>query len=85
MQIIVKEGAFSYMYDSSVMDTIEGGFQEEYFPEPEEAIEAAITLLWNVYPKRALAEALLEGIPAMDYGRPEFIAKSKEGEGADKE
>ena len=80
MQIIVKEGAFSYMYDSSVMDTVEDGFEKEYFPEPEEAVEAAITLLWNIYPKRKIAEVLLEGIPAMDYGRPEFIKKHNDGD-----
>lgn len=80
MQITVKEGAFSYMYDSSVMDTVEDGFLNEYHPEVEEAVDAAISLLWNIYPKRKIAKVLLEGIPAMDYGRPEFIAKYKEGE-----
>ena len=51
MQIIVKNGAFTYTYGTSVNDTIEGGFVEEYFSPVGEAIDAAMELLWNVYDK----------------------------------
>ena len=71
MQIIVKNGAFTYTYDTSVNDTIEGGFVEEYFPPVEEAIDAAMELLWNVYDKRKIAQALKKGIPAMEYDKEE--------------
>ena len=71
MQIIVKNGAFTYTYDTSVNDTIKGGFVEEYFPPVEEAIDAAMELLWNVYDKGKIAEALKKGIPAMDYCKDE--------------
>ena len=71
MQIIVKNGAFTYTYDTSVNDKIEGGFVEEYFPPVEEAIDAAIELLWNVYDKGKIARALKKGIPAMDYDTEE--------------
>ena len=71
MQIIVKNGAFTYTYDTSVNNTIEGGLVEEYFPPVEEAIEAAMELLWNVYDKRKIAQALKKGIPAMDYDKDE--------------
>lgn len=67
MQIIVKSGEFTHIYDSSVNDKIEGGFLEEYFPPVDEAINAAMELLWNVYDKRKIARALKNGIPAMDY------------------
>lgn len=69
MQIIVKSGEFTYSYDSSVDDKIVEGFVEEYFPSVEEAIEAAMTLLWNVYDRKAIAQALKKGIPAMDYDK----------------
>ncbi len=80
MQIIVKDGAFSYIYDSTALDTEKGGMITEYFPTPAEAADAAISLLWNIYPKRKLAEALLDGIPAMDYGRPDFIVNETTGD-----
>ena len=71
MQIIVKSGEFTYSYDSSVNDKIEGGFLEEYFPPVDEAVDAALTLLWNVYDKREIARALKNGVPAMDYDNGE--------------
>lgn len=69
MQIIVKSGEFTHIYDSSVNDKIEGGFLEEYFPPVDEAINAAMELLWNVYDRKAIARALKKGIPAMDYDK----------------
>lgn len=67
MQIIVKDAEFTYSYDSSVNDKIEGGFLEEYYPPVEEAVDVAMTLLWNVYDKAEIARVLKKGIPAMDY------------------
>ena len=69
MQIIVKSGEFTHIYDSSVNDKIEGGFLEEYFPPVDEAINAAMELLWNVYDRKVIAQALKKGIPAMDYDK----------------
>jgi hypothetical protein len=76
MKITVQDGEFTYSYDSSVNDKIEGGFLEEYYPPVEEALEAAIALLWNVYDRVEIAKALLKGIPAMEYANPEFEQKS---------
>jgi len=67
MQIIVKSNEFTYSYDSSVKDTIDGGCVEEYFPSVEEAVDAALTLLWNVYSKGKVARALRDGVPAQEY------------------
>ena len=69
MQIIVKDAEFTYSYDSSVNDKIEGGFLEEYYPPVEEAVDVAMTLLWNVYDKAEIARVLKKGIPAMDYDK----------------
>lgn len=71
MQIIVKNETFTYTYDTSVNDKIEDGFLEEYFPPVEEAIDAALTLLWNVYDRGKIARALRKGVPAMDYAAEE--------------
>lgn len=67
MRIIVQDAEFTYCYDSSVNDKIEGGFLEEYYPPVEEAVDVAMTLLWNVYDKAEIARVLKKGIPAMDY------------------
>lgn len=67
MQIIVKDSEFTYCYDSSVNDKVVDGFLEEYHPPVEDAIDAALTLLWNVYDRGQIARALKNGIPAMDY------------------
>lgn len=67
MKIIVKDKEFTFSYDSSVNDKIEGGFLEEYYPPVEEAVDVAMTLLWNVYDKAEIARVLKKGIPAMDY------------------
>lgn len=76
MKITVQEGEFTYAYDSHVNDIIEGGFVKEYFPPVEVALDAAISLLWNVYDREEIAKVLLKGIPAMDYAKPEFKQKS---------
>ncbi len=40
-----------------------------YNQSVEEAIEAAMTLIWNIYDRKAIARALKKGIPAMDYDK----------------
>ena len=67
MKISVSIGEFIHTYDSSVKDKVEGGFVVEYFPPVEEAVDAALTLLWNVYSKGSVARAIRDGVPAMDY------------------
>lgn len=67
MKIIVQNSEYTYSYDSSVNDKIDGGFLDEYFPPVDEALQAAVSLLWNIYDKKKIAEALVKGIPAMDY------------------
>lgn len=67
MQIIVKDSEFTYCYDSSVNDKVVDGFLEEYHTPVEDAVDAALTLLWNVYGRGKIARALKNGVPAMDY------------------
>ena len=76
MKITVQDGEFTYSYDSHLNDIIKGGFVKEYFPPVEVALDAAISLLWNVYDKEEIARVLLKGISAMDYGKPEFKQKT---------
>ena len=45
----------------------EDGFLEEYHTPVEDAVDAALTLLWNVYGRSKIARALKNGVPAMDY------------------
>jgi hypothetical protein len=80
MKIIVQDAEFTYCYDSSVNDKIEDGFLHEYFPPVEEAVDAALTLLWNVYDKGEIARALKKGIPAMDYDDGEEEEEEEEEE-----
>ena len=58
MQIIVKEGAYAYTYDSSVFDKTVDGETEKAFPTPAEAIEAALDLLGCSYGRDSIAKAL---------------------------
>lgn len=68
MQIIVKDEEFTYSYDSSVNDKIIDGVLEEYNTPVEEAVDAALMLLWNVYERGDIARAIKGGhIPALDY------------------
>lgn len=58
MQIIVKEGAYTYMYDSSAFDQTVDGETEKAFPTPTEAIEAALDLLGCSFGRETIAKAL---------------------------
>ena len=68
MKITIQLGEYSHTYDSSVDDKIEGGWLKEYFPPVEEAVDAALLLLGDVYPRAEIAKYLRKGnLPAMDY------------------
>ena len=68
MQIIVKEEAYTYMYDSSVYDkTDENGVVNPCFPKVDEAVDAALSLLGIIYGREKVANAIKEGVPAMEY------------------
>ena len=76
MKIIVQTGAFTHTYDSSLYDKVEDGEIDEYFPSVAEAVDAALTLLWNVYDKREIARVLVKGeVPATEYYE---LSKKKE-------
>ncbi len=68
MKITIQSGEYTHCYDSSVDDKIEGGWLHEYFPPVQEAVDAALLLLGDVYPRKAIAQYLKKGsLPAMDY------------------
>lgn len=61
MRISIDEDIFSFTVDFSRNDTIEDGFQKEYFPPVSEACEAFYRLLENCYPKAAILDYLRDG------------------------
>ena len=67
MRYIIEEHQFRHVVDWDFFNTEEGGFVEEYFPDVKESIESFLRLLENVYSKDAIADALAEGLDAMDY------------------
>ena len=72
MQIIVKEEGYTYMYDSSVYDKIEDGFEEKCCLSVEEAVDIALSLLGCSFGKSAVAKAVKCGnLPTLEYYNPE--------------
>ena len=70
MKITIKTGEYTHSYDSSVDDTIDGGWLHQYHPSVEEAVDAALLLLGDVYPRAEIAKYLRKGnLPAMDYDK----------------
>lgn len=70
MKITIQSGEYTHCYDSHVDDKIEEGWLHEYFPPVEEAVDAALLLLGDVYPRAAIAKYLKKGhLPAMDYDK----------------
>ena len=67
MKYIIVEHQFRHVVDWDYFNKEEGGFVEEYFPNVKESIESFLRLLENVYSKEAIADALAEGLDAMDY------------------
>lgn len=64
---IIQEHQFSYEIDWDKLNQVEGGFIEEYFPTPSESIESFLRLLTNIHSAESIADALAEGLDAMDY------------------
>ncbi|MCR5352516.1 MAG: hypothetical protein K6E35_08530 [Bacteroidales bacterium] len=75
MKYIIEEHQFIHIVDWDKLNTIEGDFVEEYFPTPKESIEAFLRLLESVHSAKAIAEALAEGLNAMDYSKKGQEAK----------
>lgn len=69
MKFTIQSGEYSHVYDSRVNDKVEGGWLHEYFPPVEEAVDAVLLLLGDVYPRAEIAKYLLKGVPAMDYAK----------------
>ena len=67
MMYIIQEHQFSYEIDWDKLNHVEGGFIEEYFPTPSESIESFLRLLTNIHSAESIADALAEGLDAMDY------------------
>lgn len=67
MRYIIQEHQFSYEIDWDKLNQVEGGFIEEYFPTPSESIESFLRLLTNIHSAESIADALAEGLDAMDY------------------
>ena len=77
MNFIIEDGQFSFSVDWSKLNTIEGGWENEYFPSAKESIEAFMRLLENVYPQKAISDALAEGLDAMDYSEQGWKARER--------
>ena len=67
MRYIIQEHQCSYEIDWDKLNQVEGGFIEEYFPTPSESIESFLRLLTNIHSAESIADALAEGLDAMDY------------------
>ena len=75
MKFIIEDGQFSFSADWSKLNTIEGGWENEYYPSAKESIEAFLRLLENVYPQKVISDALAEGLDAMDYSEKGWKAR----------
>ena len=75
MMYIIQEHQFSYEIDWDKLNQVEGGFIEEYFPTPSESIESFLRLLTNIHSAESIADALAEGLDAMDYSKKGIEAK----------
>ena len=67
MKFTIQSGEYSHTYDSSINDKVEGGWLHQYYPPVEEAVDAVLLLLGDVYPRSEIAKYLKKGVPAMDY------------------
>lgn len=67
MKYIIEEHQFTHIVDWDKLNKVDGDFVEEYFPTPEESIEAFLQILGSVHSAEAIADALAEGLDAMDY------------------
>ena len=69
MKFSIQTGEYTHTYDSSINDRVEGGWLHQYYPPVEEAVDAVLLLLGDVYPRDAIAKYLKKGVPAMDYAK----------------
>ena len=67
MKISVEEQHYLFMVDFDKLNSVDGGFIDEYHPNCKEAIESTLRLLENVYSAEEIADTLSEGLDAMDY------------------
>ena len=77
MKYIIEEHQFTHIVDWDKLNKVEGDFVEEYFPTPKESIEAFLSILMNIHSAEAIADALSEGLSAMDYSPKGVEAKNK--------
>ena len=75
MRYIIEEHQFRYEVDWDTLNKEEDGFIEEYFPSVKESIESFLRLLENIHSKESIANALAEGLDAMDYSKKGIEAK----------
>ena len=67
MRYIIEEHQFTYIVDWDKLNKVEDDFVEEYFPNVKESIESFLRLLENIHSAESIADALAEGLDAMDY------------------
>ena len=77
MRYIIEDDQFSFVVDWSKLNRIERGWESVYFPSAKESIEAFMRLLENVYPQKAISDALAEGLDAMEYSDAGWSALDK--------
>ena len=77
MKYIIEDHQFTHIVEWDKLNNVEGDFVEEYFPTPKESIEAFLRLLESVHSAEAIADALAEGLDAMDYSEKGKEAKKR--------
>ena len=75
MKISVEEHHYLFMVDFDKLNTVDGGFIDEYHPTCKEAIESTLRLLENIYSAEEVADTLSEGLDTMDYSEKGKEAK----------
>ena len=76
LKFTIQEEEFIHTIDWSVKDKFEDGFLEEYFPPVDEAIDSFLRILGNIYPEQTIADALAEGLSALDYSEKGILARN---------
>ena len=67
MKFIIEEDVFTYMVDWGKENKVVDGFLEEYHPSCQEALEAMMQLLTNIYPPEEIGDCLAKGVGSIDY------------------
>ena len=76
LKFTIQEEEYIHTVDWTVKDKIEGGFLEEYFPPVDEAIDSFLRILGNIYSEESIADALAEGLTALDYSEKGILARN---------